>query len=214
MQSTGIRLPRWKNITYPIDPKSDMADANHSATNRQCIRILPGRRTAHVAANTIPAMPVHITTGSILNMASAAVTKPPLSRPICHMIPFAQLLNWPMDAAYAGQAAGIRITGTSHSTACRLGRAEQIRIKTGGITANAGIFVRMASPRQMPDRVTNITCLPESLAYRAKRTEERMSGSRIESNRTILNIQDIGMTANMEDAMAAVLHPNIFFAIL
>jgi hypothetical protein len=99
-----------------------------------------------------------------------------------------------MDIAYIGQISGIKITGVSHKKKVfrRLPSVlllARIRYPAGSTIVNAGIFVNIASPKNMPEintfKILQLFLLPYlllflakiSLLLIAKNSDKRMKGN-------------------------------------
>jgi hypothetical protein len=100
-----------------------------------------------------PANPATKMNGSVIAKRNTIQGRPAFSLFICQSTSFDHELNAPAITLWAGQIRGINITGTNHfPTAFRLLLLfRYTRKATNGIMVNAGIFVKMARPRNTPD---------------------------------------------------------------
>lgn len=87
-----------------------------------------------------------------------------------------------------------------------------MRYPTRGIRVNAGIFVKIATPKKIPDRIISRVFLGELLIALegllteiANHMEHRRKGSKILSKYTIRSNQIIGITANKKEDRSATL---------
>jgi hypothetical protein len=109
-----------------------------------------------MVAKIKPAVPSKRITGSITKKTFRAFHKGISILPVvCHNTPPDHLSNSPIDIAYIGQIAGIKITGISHSPVYLkflLLLLLAVIINTiNGIMVNAGIFVKIARPKNIPE---------------------------------------------------------------
>ena len=93
--------------------------------------------------------------GSITNNFWKATNAPLFDLSDCHVKPSSHSSNSPKYNAFAGQIRGIKITGTNQSPRyfklCLF--IEKIKKATNGMNKNAGIFVKIAIPRNIPDKM-------------------------------------------------------------
>src|ERR671914_1285280 len=114
--------------------------------------------------------------------------------------------------AYAGHMAGIARTGMSQNKKSLRYLVRLIKIKLkSGIKAKEGIFVKIDSPINIPERKTNImsllvgvTLFSFCLTERANSTEHRRNGNNKLSRSILLSNQLNGITANKVAAINAI----------
>jgi hypothetical protein len=106
---------------------------------------------------------------------------------------------------------GIASTGMNHNKKSLRFLVRLITIKLRrGIKAKEGIFVKIASPRKIPERKISSISLSEAvilfsilLTERAKNTEHKRNGNNKLSRSILLSSQLKGMTANKDAAINA-----------
>src|SRR5574337_197405 len=117
---------------------------------------------------------------------------------------------------WIGHISGIKITGINHKAIIlkRLLLAKKTMLPTSGIMVNAGTFVNMASPKNIPEAKTIRLEYLESLECSAVQIHNKRNGSKMESSNILLKIHDIGITANSAAETNATFCPYLLPAIL
>src|ERR671913_345605 len=163
-----------------------------------------------MTANPTLKMEIARKRGSIINNFWNATNTPLFDLSDCQVKSLSHSSNSPKYNALAGQISGIKITGIDqilrYFKFCLF--IEKIKNATNGMNKNAGTFVKIANPKNIPEKIEIINfsldknlpsvalvdCL---LRYNANNIDNNINGNWIGSSQTRLRIHVKGTTAKI-----------------